>query len=111
ALLGASYGGYFGAYFALRHADSFHLIALQSPAFWWDETIIEECKKANRLPVKVFMNVGRFNDGTYHTRLMRDVLEEKDYALLYVESNEGHTYGNWRGKLEAMLTYFFGIEG
>jgi len=110
ALLGASYGGYHGAYFALRHSDKFHLFAMQSPSFSWDATILDEYKKAARLPVKMFISVGRFNDATYQTRLVRQVLEDKGYPLLYLESNEGHSYGNWRGKLDAMLTYFFGVK-
>ena len=48
------------------------------------------------------------NDTQVHARLMRDALQSKGYNLRYVESSEGHSYGNWRGKLDQLLVFFFG---
>ena len=96
------------AYFALRHADLFHLIAMQSPALQTDLSIVDAYGRSERLPLKIFMQVGTMNDLTQVTRLLRGVLQEKGYPLCYLESPEGHSYGNWRGSLDEMLVYFFG---
>ena len=42
---------------------------------------------------------------------LRDVLETKGYPLMYIEVNQGHSWGNWRGLLKQPLTYFFGTGG
>jgi len=39
---------------------------------------------------------------------MKKILEQKEYPLKYIEVNEGHSWGNWRGLLDDMLIYFFG---
>jgi enterochelin esterase-like enzyme len=110
ALLGASYGAYAAAYIALRHSDTIGLFAMQSPAFWPNEAILEDYRKADRLPIKVFISAGVMNDTSYYGRQMRDILQEKGYPFVYIESNEGHSYGNWRGKFGQLLSYLFAAQ-
>jgi hypothetical protein len=40
---------------------------------------------------------------------MRALFEAKGYPLQYIEVNEGHSWGNWRGLLAEPLMYFWGI--
>ena len=42
------------------------------------------------------------------TRALRDVLAAQGYPLTFVETHDGHSWGNWRGILPALLTTFFG---
>jgi len=38
---------------------------------------------------------------------LRDILKERGYPLLYIETHEGHSYGNVRGLLDDMLIFFY----
>lgn len=108
AILGAAEGGYFAAAFALNHTNRFHLIGMQSPALDINEgTLLDQYRQLIKLPVKVFLNTGIFNDYTQSAREMKSILEEKQIPLSYIESSEGHSFGNWRDKLDDMLIYFF----
>ena len=107
AILGASYGGYFVADFALNHSDMFHLAGIFSPAIWHNPAIIDSYRQGRGLPVKFFMSTGTWSDGNYHSALLKKALEDQGYPLLYLESNEGHSYANWRGKFEQMLGFLF----
>ena len=57
--------------------------------------------------VKYFMSTGTINDGESITRMVREHLLQKKYNILYKESNEGHSWGNWKALLDDMLIYFF----
>lgn len=105
AILGASYGGWNAAYFGLKRSDTFHLIAAHSPAFYGD--ILPSYEASDPLPLKFFISTGVFYDTQYEARTMKEILEEKGNELLYVEVNEGHSWGNWRALIEEPLVYFF----
>lgn len=108
AILGSSNGGFHSAYVGLKHSDVFHLIAMQSPSFarYW---VIKSYKESDRLPLKVFMSVGTIGDVSMEVaHYVRDVLESKEYPLLYIEISDGHSWANYRSLLDDMLIYFFG---
>ena len=108
-ILGASYGGTHAAAFILEHHRSFHGAAMLSPAFWYNNSqVIEEFRAVKKLPLKLYISTGTFNDTEVHARLMRDVLVDKGYQLGYTETHEGHSYATWRGKFGELLNYFFG---
>jgi len=80
-----------------------------SPALWYEDAgLIEEFRALKKLPLKLYISTGTFNDTEVHARLMRDVLVEKGYELRYSETPEGHSYATWRGRLGELLEYFFG---
>jgi enterochelin esterase family protein len=108
AILGASNGGYHSAYFARQHSDLIGLIGMMSPNLEYNPALLSEYEQGERLPVKVFLSTGRWHDFLDSSRRMRELLEAKDYSLLYIETDEGHSYGNWRSKLDDLLVYFFG---
>jgi enterochelin esterase-like enzyme len=108
AILGFSLGGNFTAQMGLVYPDVFHLVAVQSPyisANW----IFDTYQQADRLPLKIFLNHGTYDERAASIRL-RLVLEAKGYPLLYIETHEGHSYGTVRGVLDDMLIYFFGPQ-
>jgi enterochelin esterase family protein len=107
AILGASHGGYFSVYFALHHADKFHLIGALSPSIWHNQGIVDEYQDAEKLPLKFYIGTGTWSDANYHSALLVDALKEKGYLVEYLECNEGHSYANWRGKFKQLLAYFF----
>lgn len=108
AILGTSLGGWNSAFVGLTRSDVFNLIGIHSPAF--DNAIIQNYTESIPLPLKVFMSTGIINDTQNQARAMKSVLEQKAYSLKYIEVNQGHSWGNWRGLLEEPLTYFFAIN-
>ncbi len=107
AILGTSLGGVNSAYIGLTYSDTFHLIAIQSPALQVATGLIDQYRDSALLPLTIFMSQGTVWDDVQNTRRLRDVLESKGYPLLFMEVSEGHSWGNWRALLDDMLTYFF----
>lgn len=107
AVIGFSLGGQFTSQMGLMYPDVFHLIGIQSPYFLGHEWIFEGYGRENQPPVKIFLSHGSYDQGADSLRL-RDLLEKEGYALLYVETHDGHSWGNIRGLLDDMLIYFFG---
>ena len=108
-IMGASYGGTHAASFILAHHRTFSGAAMLSPALWYnDAQLIEQFRTVEKLPLKLYISTGTFNDTEEHARLMRDALVEKGYELRYTETNEGHSYATWRGRFGELLEYFFG---
>ena len=104
-ILGASYGGWNSGYFGLVRSDKFHLIGIHSPST--SNEIIQGYKDSNGLPIKVFMSTGVFNDTEVQARVMKNIIESSGYPLMYIEVNQGQSWGNWRGNLKPLLEYFF----
>jgi enterochelin esterase-like enzyme len=57
--------------------------------------------------VKIFLTTGVINDAQDGARKMRDILEKNTCAYQYSETNQGHSWGNWRDTLDDILIYFF----
>lgn len=109
AILGTSFGGVNSTYLASRHPETFGLIAIQSPAYWIVVPEIMDLMEAETLPLtKIFLSMGSIADDHDNTRQMRDIFEEKGYDMWYIETPEGHSWGNWRALLDDLLIYFFG---
>ena len=60
------------------------------------------------LSLNIFMSQGSIWDDIENTRRLRDIFVSKGYPLLFIETPEGHSWGNWRALLDDMLIYFFG---
>jgi enterochelin esterase family protein len=67
-------------------------------------------EKLPRQPVDFYLDTGLIGDLDADNRQMRDILEMKDYHVMYQEFNEGHSWGNWRAHLDDMLIFFWGKE-
>jgi len=111
AIMGASLGGLISTYAAFTRADVFGLCAAQSPAYSWDqEAIIHTFASSQKKPIRFYVDTGTIHDALLYARKMRRVLEEKGYELAYGEYPEGHNWANWRGRIDDILTYFWGIK-
>ncbi|MBZ0314823.1 MAG: hypothetical protein K8L91_00280 [Anaerolineae bacterium] len=110
AILGTSLGGLNSAYMGLNHSDVFGLLAIQSPALWVATRVIDAYEELDRLPLKIFMSQGSFWDDIENTRRLRDIFEAKGYPIMFIETPDGHSWGNWRALLDDLLIYFFGNE-
>ena len=77
-----------------------------SPALWVAPSEVRAYQD-DVYPVQIFLHVGTIGDITDDARLMRDVLEQQGYEYMYMETNEGHSWGNWNGIFDEMLAYFF----
>ncbi|RAS00383.1 enterochelin esterase domain-containing protein [Cupriavidus alkaliphilus] len=123
---GSSYGGLAAAYAGLRHPERFGLVLSQSGSFWWGpggapdqpprqpQWLIREYAASPRLPLRFYLEAGRFEDGRgavnilTTTRHMRDVLVAKGYPVVHAEHASGHDYLQWRGTLACGLIALLG---
>jgi enterochelin esterase-like enzyme len=107
AILGTSLGGLNAAYVCVRASHYFHLIGINSPAFWYRPAIYQLVEQSHRLPIKLYMSTGVINDTEEGARRMKSILTAKGYPLKYQEVNEGHSWGNWRSLIDDVLLHFF----
>jgi enterochelin esterase family protein len=129
---GASLGGFAATFAALRRPDVFGNVLSQSGAFNWKsesesdyEWLIHEFDRTSRLPVRFWLDVGRFETvprfgprpdadgptGLDTNRHLRDVLRAKGYDVHYTEVAGGHDYIWWRGTLADGLVALLGCQG
>ena len=109
-LAGMSLGGLHATYTATRQSDWFAFIGILSPYYTAKSAVLADFEKSKRLPVKLFVSQGTFDFDVSNTRHLRNVLRTKVYPFKYVETNDGHSWGNWRGVLDDMLIYFWGNQ-
>ena len=107
AILGTSLGGLTAAYFAFTNPGVFGMAGIQSPAFWFKPDIYTVCDNAEKPPVKVYMTTGVFYDAEVGARKMKGILDEKFCTYQYSETNQGHSWGNFRDTIDDILIYFF----
>jgi enterochelin esterase family protein len=110
AILGTSFGGVASAYIGFNHPDSFHLIAVQSPAFWAAETLFDQVAESEGLPLRFFVTNGLPEWDSPDAADFLALLDEGDYAYTFIEVPEGHSWGNWRALLDDVLIDFFGVS-
>jgi enterochelin esterase-like enzyme len=119
---GASYGGLASMWLGYRLPHIFGNVISQAASLWWGpgvdmtvpfrdqrytpEWLIGEYERAERLPVRFWMEVGSiepFDVMIAPNRRMKAVLEAKGHDLIYSEPCGGHDYALWRGTLGAAL--------
>ncbi|MGB2129760.1 MAG: alpha/beta hydrolase [Flavicella sp.] len=124
-LAGSSRGGFAASYIALNHSNVIGNVLSQSGSYWIkgsaDENhwmyptgpgkLIEKYKQSPLLPIKFYMDIGRYDAGASMLGMNREfhsILELKGYQLDYREFNGGHSYVNWRGTLSDGLLSLLG---
>jgi enterochelin esterase family protein len=107
-ILGTSMGGLNSAYFGATQSDVFQKIAIQSPAFSFNSSIYNLYDRPPEAPLEIFMTAGTINDGNGGPT-MNAILDRNGYDHIYVQANEGHSWGNWRGQLANMLITLIGL--
>ncbi len=130
-LVGASFGGVFGTYAALRYPDVFGNLAAFSPAYWVIEnsngasggaatgaqrmndfiTRAYHCGTSDvscpTTPLKVFYSSGipGWDVGDLNPRA--ELLRARGDLVQIFTTPEGHNWGTWAGLTDEMLEYFF----
>ena len=125
AAAGSSFGGFCASFCALRHPEAIGNVLSQSGAYWitadWQSVrppyphdpgmLMEMYARHDRMPIKFYLEVGRFDLGASllgTNREMRDVLIAKGYTVDYREFDGGHDYACWRGSFADGLISLFG---
>lgn len=106
-ILGTSMGGLTAAYFAFSKPEIFGLAGIQSPAFWFKPEIYSLCDNAENPPVKIYMTSGTVHDAREGATKMKAILEKNTCNYEYTETNQGHSWGNFRQTIDDILVYFF----
>lgn len=106
-IMGSSMGGLTAAYFAFSRPEVFGLAGIQSPAFWFKPDIYTLCDTPENPPVKIFMSTGTIKDAEEGARKMKVILEKNTCTYQYIETNQGHSWGNFRDSIDDILLYFF----
>lgn len=106
AILGTSLGGMNAAWFGATRINDFHLLGIQSPAFF--PKVLETFGKLDWYPFRIYMTTGLFSDTQKQALEMKAILDRNQVPFIYKEVNEGHSWGAWKAQLADMLRYFFG---
>ncbi|MBP6285153.1 MAG: esterase family protein [Paludibacteraceae bacterium] len=106
AILGTSLGGLNSAYVGIKRSDVFGLLAIQSPALWIHLGIFD-LYNGDKKNLKIYMDAGTIHDTQERAMELKTILENKSYTFQYTEYDEGHSWGNWRARMDDVLIYFF----
>lgn len=111
-ILGVSFGGLNSACFGVLASNRFYGIGMLSPASTRHIRVVSGLyQKKDTLPLKVFMSAGTVNDNLRAARRLRDVFEDKGYAVTWVENTgKAHNWENWSSLLDDVLLAFFASE-
>lgn len=112
-ILGASMGGLIGLWAALRLPEVFGQVISQSGAFGFDlnrhKTIIwDVLENLQRRPIRVWMDVGRYEWLQGVNREMHSLLTGLGYPVHYQEYSAGHNYTAWKYEIAAALQALYG---
>lgn len=107
-ILGTSMGGLAAAYFSFSHPEVFGLAGIQSPAFWLRPEIYSICDSLRGPKVRVFLTTGLIHDAGEGSQKMKDILQKNACPYQYRETQEGHSWGNWRNLIDDILIDFYG---
>lgn len=110
-LLGASMGGLISLYGGIRMPHIFGKVLAQSGAYTLDDLdslVWNLIRWQEKLPVKIWMDAGKFEWLLDCNRRMAKLLVEKGYEVAYHEFNGYHNYPVWRDDLWRGLEWLFG---
>ncbi len=110
-VLGASMGGLMALYTAMRAPQIFGRALSQSGAFMVEHeyVVCDLVRHMPMQPIKIWMDVGRFEMLLSANQHMRDLLVGRDYDVAYREFNAGHNYPAWRNDVWRGLEALFGV--
>lgn len=106
-VMGTSLGGLMSAYIALKRPDLFGLAGIQSPAFWYKPEIFTLAEQSGDPRLRCFLSAGTYFDAATESRKMKDILESRGHVCQYVETDEAHSWGNWKNLLEELLVELY----
>jgi enterochelin esterase-like enzyme len=107
-ILGASMGGLIATYAVLKKPGFIANCASQSPAYWQaDSAVVRLLRPMQRCVGDFYIQTGTIHDTQTEALLVSTLLRERGAAVTYEEYHEGHNWGNWKTKLDSILTHFF----
>ena len=109
-VLGASAGGLMSLYTGLRMPEIFGNVLCQSGAFsihGRDLAVVDLVRYEHARQIKIWMDIGQFDDLLEDNRRMIGLLKEKNYNVTYREFSGGHNYTAWRDDLWRGLEEMF----
>jgi enterochelin esterase family protein len=112
-VMGASMGGLMATYTGLRMPETFGGVLSQSGAFLGEPrpTVAEMiAAETPARPIRIWMDVGRFEWLLDGNRQMHAVLAGRGYDVAYREYNAAHNYPAWRDDLWRGLEHLFPPE-
>ncbi len=115
AVMGASMGGVMALYAGLRAPATFGRVLSQSGAFSIgthaddpDDLVVFPLARLLEPPsLKVWMDVGIYEELADCNRRMRDLLKQRGYRFGYREYSGGHNYPAWRDDVSRGLEFLF----
>jgi enterochelin esterase-like enzyme len=134
AIAGVSYGGLAATFIAASHPDVFHGLAAFSPSLWvvdspqylTDEQQIAGSRRMKPaldavatcgsdagsacVPIRIFLSAGIPDWDVGDLSSLVRILERQGYGIEFHQAREGHTWDQWRGLADEMLTYLYGTE-
>lgn len=112
-VMGASMGGLMAVTTALRLSGTFGRVLSQSGAFHFGgyaAGVVDLVRYLPVLPLKLWMDVGRYEWLLQSNRDMHALLQARGYDVIYHEYNGGHAYVAWRDDLVQGLQHLFPPE-
>ncbi|MEW6300576.1 MAG: alpha/beta hydrolase-fold protein [Thermodesulfobacteriota bacterium] len=110
-VLGASLGGLAALWLGVRLPEFFGRVFSQAGGFALgfpkELGLTTILRLSERLPLRIYMDCGRFDPLLDANRMMRQLLEDRGYEVNYREFNAGHNYPAWREELPAGLAWLF----
>jgi enterochelin esterase-like enzyme len=113
-IAGASMGGLMALYTGLRVPHIFGHVLSQAGAFTlgdYDTVVWDLVRHGPPRPLRIWMDVGRYEWLLDCNRGMHGLLVERGYEVNFQEHNTGHNYPAWRDRLSEALTWLSASGG
>jgi hypothetical protein len=107
-ILGTSMGGLNAAYFGAVKGNVFQNIAPQSPAYNQNSSIYSLYQNNDLTFLDIFQSNGTLGGDGNGANTMAGIWTSNGYDFDRVIANEGHSWGQWRGQLDDILTALIG---
>jgi enterochelin esterase-like enzyme len=108
-VLGSSLGGLAALWLGVRLPEIFGRVFSQAGGFALGFTkelgLTTILRLSERLPLRIYLDCGRFDPLLETNRMMKGLLEARGYDLHYREFNAGHNYPAWREDLAPGLEW------
>ncbi len=107
-ILGTSMGGLAAAHLGATKSTVFHSTAPQSPAYNQNSAIYSLYQNNDLQFLDIFQTNGTLGGDGNGANTMANIWTTRGYDFDRVIANEGHSWGQWRGQLDSILTTLVG---
>jgi enterochelin esterase-like enzyme len=107
-ILGTSMGGLAAAHLGATKSNVFQNIAPQSPAYNQNSAIYSLYQNNDLQFLDIFQTNGTLGGDGTGANSMANIWTARGYDFDRIIANEGHSWGQWRGQLDSILTTLIG---